>query len=95
MRRPRNDGEIFVHYRYHYYNDTHIEYCSSYCLNVKSRETEGIDDTKIENFPGNATLEVTTGQFENSFIEICDGDIDSIDLETQIETVDILIFEQV
>ena len=60
LRGPRNE-EIYVHSRYHYYNDTHIEYCSNFCSNAKSRTTEGLDKTDAENRFDNSTLEVTTG----------------------------------
>ena len=75
MRRPRDNGQINVHERSHYYNDTHIEYCSNFCLNVKSRKTGGFDKTGAENRFDNSTLEVTTGQFKNNLTVISDGKI--------------------
>ena len=61
MGRPRNDGDIYVHAQYHYDNDTHIETCLKFCLYVKPKRAGSIDKKEIENFPGNSTLEVTTG----------------------------------
>ena len=47
--------------KYHGYNDTHIEYCSNFCLNVKSGKTGSIDKIQTEKLFDNSTLEVTTG----------------------------------
>ena len=59
--RPRNDGKITMVEKYHGYNDTHIEYCSNFCLNVKSGKTGSIDKIQTEKLFDNSTLEVTTG----------------------------------
>ena len=56
------DGTIYAHRSdYQYYNSTHIQDCSDYCLRHNPRKIANDHKTKNEGSQTNSTVEETTG----------------------------------
>ena len=60
----QKDGKIFAHQSYNeYYNSTHVQDCSDFCLSQNPRKIMRVNKTKDEDRTSNSTIEETTGMF--------------------------------